>query len=338
MSKIFTIIVTFIGVLLAPFIAMTYGQAQAERSYAPPATIGGASTVASTVEPLSTKESIVASSAPKKIEIPRVEKQKVVPMRTEVVIIPPTPKPITIPTQVTQVLLPEEPASDVGQASSIGLLNQRDIWFLTNTERENAGLPQLGYSKRLTAIAEAKALDMIAKQYFEHVSPTGVGIKQLSEMYGYQYLSIGENLALGNFTSSAHVVKGWMNSPGHKANILNKNFTEIGVAAIVGLYEGQEVWFAVQEFGRPLSDCPQPNEMLRQKIIIFNTQLNALQSSLRNLDIEIATATSTSARNQKASDYNTIAALHNSIVETIKADVSKLNAEVSTYNSCTGSE
>ncbi len=240
--------------------------------------------------------------------------------------------------KVTEIATaPKETPLDVGTPSNVGLLSQEGIWRLTNVERQKAGLPILQFSKRLTDVAEAKALDMRAKQYFAHVSPSGVDIKQLSEIYGYQYLSIGENLALGNFTGNADVVLGWMNSPGHRANILNTKFTEIGISAIVGNYEGEEVWFAVQEFGRPSTDCPKPDALLGQKITIFNTQLEALEVSLRNLEAEIALLQNEySQRSEKTKDYNTIVTLYNDIATRTKENIGVFNAQVRSYDICVG--
>ena len=232
---------------------------------------------------------------------------------------------------------PQEPPMPTEQVSvtpsKIGALNQQDIFLLTNKERVNAGLPELHFSARLSAIAEAKAVDMIDKQYFEHVSPSGVGIAQLSEIYGYKYISIGENLALGTFSDSADVLLGWMNSPGHRANILKPAYTEIGISAILGNYEGNEVWFAVQEFGRPLSDCTPPDTYLEKKIIIFNDQLKSLSTTLANLKSKMEVGT-IEERNKHINDYNTIVGLYNDILSTVKSDVEQYNESVRAYNQC----
>lgn len=233
----------------------------------------------------------------------------------------------------------EEKDTYTESPSSAGDINQREVWMLTNAERQKAGMSSYAFSKKLSDIAEAKALDMIARQYFEHVSPEGVGVAELAESFGYSYLSIGENLALGNFASSGEVVLGWMNSPGHRANILKSGFTEIGIAAMRGNYQGEDVWFAVQEFGRPLSDCPPPDAFLRKKIGIFNEQLTGLEFSLQNLEIEIAKSLDDAAKhNAYVHDYNTIVTLHNTILGSIKTDVVLLNNQIGAYNACVGEE
>ncbi len=176
---------------------------------------------------------------------------------------------------------------------------------------------------------------MIDNQYFAHVSPSGIDIVMLTERYGYAYLNVGENLALGDFVSSQEVVTGWMNSPGHRANILNKSYTELGVAAIIGAYNGRNVWFVVQEFGRPMSDCPTPDALLKQKITISQEQINALEVTLANLKIEINTAgLSIDAYNAKVNDYNTIVALYNNLVATAKKQIADYNILTDAYNLC----
>jgi uncharacterized protein YkwD len=127
--------------------------------------------------------------------------------------------------------------------------NEDEIVFQTNVQRVKNGLASLSRNKILDEMAEAKAKDMFEKQYFEHVSPSGFGLEDLAKAYKYNYLEVGENLLEGNFYDEQQVVDRWMNSPAHRENILNKNFTEIGVAAVKGKYQGKTVWMLVQEFG-----------------------------------------------------------------------------------------
>ena len=139
----------------------------------------------------------------------------------------------------------------------------------TNDERRTRGLPELAANAKLAAAARVKADDLFARQYFEHVSPTGAGPADLAREAGYEYIEIGENLALGNFSDDADLVRAWMESPGHRANILNKEYEEIGVAVGKGTFEGETTWMAVQVFGRPLPDCPKPDAVLKAQIDSF---------------------------------------------------------------------
>lgn len=121
---------------------------------------------------------------------------------------------------------------------------------ITNEDRAANGKEMLQTSPILTRAAQAKANDMAAKSYFAHTSPEGVTSWYWFDQAGYSFSYAGENLAV-NFSDSANVGEAWMNSPGHKANILNDKFTEIGIATAQGMYNGQQTTFIVQLFGRP---------------------------------------------------------------------------------------
>ena len=142
-------------------------------------------------------------------------------------------------------------------------LAREDIRSETNRHRADNTLPALKENAALNRAAENKLADMFAQQYFEHVNPDDIGPGEVAEAAGYAFLRVGENLALGNFASAAALVQAWMDSPGHRANILEKNFTEIGIAAGQGTFEGQSVWLAVQTFGLPASACTAPDSSLR---------------------------------------------------------------------------
>ena len=110
-------------------------------------------------------------------------------------------------------------------------LTKAQVIEITNERRkENGGLAALKENLRLDVSAEKKLEDMFAKQYFEHLSPDNVGVKDLAKNAGYEYILIGENLAMGDFNNDSALLDAWMASPGHRENILNKNYTEIGVA------------------------------------------------------------------------------------------------------------
>ena len=104
------------------------------------------------------------------------------------------------------------------------------VVVLVNKERANVGLAPLKANWELSRVARYKSQDMIDKNYFSHTSPTYGSPFDMMKNFGIKYMSAGENIAYGQPTA-ASVMTGWMNSPGHKANILSKNYTEIGVGA-----------------------------------------------------------------------------------------------------------
>ncbi len=121
---------------------------------------------------------------------------------------------------------------------------------LTNGDRASDNLGGLRVNPLLTAAAQAKADDMAAKGYFAHISPGGENSWHWFAQVGYTFIYAGENLAV-DFSDSVDVERAWMNSPGHRSNILNKNFTEIGIATAEGEFEGRATTFVVQMFGTP---------------------------------------------------------------------------------------
>jgi uncharacterized protein YkwD/stress response protein SCP2 len=103
-----------------------------------------------------------------------------------------------------------------------------EVVDLTNRERARAGLPPLAGDPLLTRAAQAHSADMVARSFYSHTSPEGSKPWDRAAAAGCTRRSIGENIACGQ-RSPAEVVEGWMNSPGHRANILKPDFTHIGV-------------------------------------------------------------------------------------------------------------
>lgn len=120
----------------------------------------------------------------------------------------------------------------------------------TNEERQSQNLEDLKENELLVKAAQLKADDMAKRGFFAHVNPDGKQPWYYLDLAGYKYKSAGENLAV-NFKDSKQVHKAWMNSPTHKANIIQPKFTEIGIATADGFYQGQEVTFVVQFFAAP---------------------------------------------------------------------------------------
>ena len=120
----------------------------------------------------------------------------------------------------------------------------------TNASREDQNLQPLGRNSLLDEAARLKAENMAEESYFSHWSPKGVSPWHWFEEVGYGYTKAGENLAV-HFTDSTAVVEAWLNSPSHRANILNEQYTEMGVGTAVGRYEGYDTVYVVQLFGAP---------------------------------------------------------------------------------------
>lgn len=126
---------------------------------------------------------------------------------------------------------------------------------LTNEERESNNLPNLQVNLVLARVAQLKAEDMAGKSYFAHTSPEGKTPWYWFDQVGYKYQYAGENLAV-NFSDSEEVTQAWMNSESHRANIVGRNYTEMGTGIAIGVYKGRETVFVAQVYGRPVVITP----------------------------------------------------------------------------------
>lgn len=121
----------------------------------------------------------------------------------------------------------------------------------TNIQRQNNGLPPLQYNSVLSVSATNKANDMFTNNYWAHTSPTGTTPWDFFKAVDYHYSVAGENLAR-DFYDTESLMNGWMNSPTHKANIINSKYQEIGIGVVNGTLGGIKTTLVVQHFGAPI--------------------------------------------------------------------------------------
>ncbi|GKU80370.1 CAP domain-containing protein [Paenibacillus sp. L3-i20] len=157
-----------------------------------------------------------------------VPTQKPTPVPTQKPTPVPTQKPTPVPTQKPTPVPTQKPTP----APETGTL-QSQVVELVNKERAKAGLPALQTDALLNKVATEKARDMDVNNYFSHTSPTYGSPFDMMRTFGVKYNYAGENIASGQPTA-ARVMQDWMNSPGHRANIMNKSFTKIGVGYVNG--------------------------------------------------------------------------------------------------------
>lgn len=122
---------------------------------------------------------------------------------------------------VSSVMTQHDVLGYATNTSSIGLLDE------TNLRRTDNGLTSLDANSQLAKAAQAKAEDMVARNYWSHTTPDGKEPWWFITNVGYNYSTVGENLAYG-FDSSTNTIAGWMNSAPHRANLLNSNFQDVG--------------------------------------------------------------------------------------------------------------
>lgn len=142
----------------------------------------------------------------------------------------PVPK-VTQPAQPTPAPAQQAPAQQSqNNAQTSGSVSQyvQQVIDLTNAQRSKNGLPALKADTQLNGVAQKKSLDMQQNNYFSHTSPTYGSPFDMMRDFGVTYKSAGENIAQGQRTPQ-EVVTAWMNSEGHRKNILSANYTHIGV-------------------------------------------------------------------------------------------------------------
>lgn len=216
-------------------------------------------------------------------------------------------------------------------------LSKENVITETNKQRKaNGNLGELKENSKLDFSAEKKLQDMFTKQYFEHVSPSGVGISDLGQQIGYEYILIGENLALGNFDGDKALVDAWMASQGHRDNILNKRYTEIGVAVGRGTYEGRSVWIAVQHFGLPQSACPTINQVLLGVINLNEQDIKATSSDLSSLKEKInkGGVYEGMTTSELIDKYNILVNVYNKLISETEKRINNYNQQVKEFNLC----
>ncbi|HWT75491.1 MAG TPA: CAP domain-containing protein [Mobilitalea sp.] len=150
-----------------------------------------------------------------------------------------TPAPTKTPTPTTKPTATPAPTKTPSGTTNSSYSNQ--VLQLVNQERAKAGLTPFTTTSALSAAGNKRAQEI--KQSFSHTRPDGSSCFTVLGQYGISYTTAGENIAYGQKTPQ-EVVTGWMNSPGHRANILNPNFHKIGI----GVYQSNGVYYWTQEF------------------------------------------------------------------------------------------
>lgn len=135
----------------------------------------------------------------------------------------------------------------LGEGSDI---SSQQLLADTNADRAKNDLPPLTLDKQLSVAATLKANDMFAHDYWAHTSPSGVAPWHWFDEANYNYSYAGENLAK-NFQSANGVMAAWMDSSEHRANILDKNYKNVGFAVVPGTLEGEKTMLVVAMYGAP---------------------------------------------------------------------------------------
>jgi len=226
---------------------------------------------------------------------------------------------------------------DIFNKNNNTILSASNIISLTNKFRiENKSGGILTEQNKLNKSAEKKMQDMFDNQYFEHISPSGLSVGDLSEQAGYEYILIGENLAMGNFKDDSSLVDAWMASKGHRENILNKNYTEIGVAVGQGIFDGKNIWIAVSHFGTPQNICPEIDRVLLGIIDLNQNKITEISQelSIRREKISQNVIYEGNTINEQIEIYNNLVNYYNNLINQTKNDTDSYNDQVKSFNNC----
>ena len=164
----------------------------------------------------------------------------------------------------------------------------------------------------------------------------GEGVGDLGDEVGYEYILIGENLAMGNFKDDASLMGAWEASAGHRANILNIHYTEIGVAVGKGKFEGKDIWMAVQHFGEPRSICPAIDQILYGKITINQNKISDMEADLttRRDMINKGVVYQGNTPYEQVDIYNSLIIPYNNLINITKQEIDTYNNQINNFNTC----
>jgi len=332
--RLFLAITTIFAVIAAAiFVVFKFGNIESYVVEIPPAVQQEQEVVKKEKLPVAVKRPVKQPEPPiiepvvpeTKAELVEIPEKEVVKKIEEVAKISIPEKETNAPTPIVYKIV---------KAGSSSFLSYDGVFTLTNSHRAQNGHGPLEHNSLLDSAAQMKLQDMFDQQYFAHVGPDGKEPSTWVNAAGYNYKTTGENLAQGNFETDAVLVQGWMDSPGHRANILNTTFTQIGIAVGKGMFEGQETWLAVQVFGKPMPICDQPELVLKDQIEAENVKIDQTQQKINGLQNEIDSTSDVELHNQKVDEYNALIPIFNDLIEKTKALTSKFNAQVNVYNLC----
>ena len=171
----------------------------------------------------------------------------------------------------------------------VGTVLPATVVDLTNKERSGLAVSSLTRNDKLDEAAQLKAEHMAKNSYFAHYSPDGVTPWYWFDQVSYKYVHAGENLAI-HFSDSKAVIDAWMNSPTHRANIVDQKFTEIGVGTAKGTYEGYDTVFVVQLFGTPGMEkvapiLPKSEVSVVTDESVFSTEVAVVKEGVANEEL-----------------------------------------------------
>ncbi len=226
--------------------------------------------------------------------------------------------------------------NEINDVTSIsGALTIKGIIEETNKQRINHNTSPLQEDFGLNEIARIKLNKMFEEQYFAHISPGGVGVSDIADSVGYEYLLIGDNLARGDYKDDLDVVIAWMDSPGHRKNILENRYEKIGIAVRKDYYKDREEWIAVQVFSMPASACPEIDKNLLDQINRRKDEIQRIEQKRIDIQYEIDNMQRGSKEHiAKVEEYNNLIITYNEIIRELDGMVKDYNNQIKVREEC----
>ncbi len=209
------------------------------------------------------------------------------------------------------------------------------VWF-SNYYRSEEGIRPLIQRKALNDSARAKNNHMLAHDYFAHTQPnTSIGFESFIDQQQYSFIKIGENLAMGDYSTSQEVVEAWMKSASHRKNILDPDYIEIGVNVAHGIIHGKNVILITQHFGRPSKTCPAINENTQNMIGTLTKKIEQLRTEIliQQKELEGSGAQDTESP-VRIAEYNKLVDSYNTFVKNLQVMIDTYNEQVRAFETC----
>lgn len=216
-------------------------------------------------------------------------------------------------------------------------LTQSNVIWLSNYERVQAGLLPFVESAALNRSATKKNSDMVIHQYFAHTRPgSSVGFDSFVDGENYSFIKVGENLAMGSFSTATELVSAWMNSPEHRHNVLDPAYREIGVSISEVIIKGKSTTLITQHFGDPRSSCPSISSATKNSIESLKKDIVALQKTIGEEQCKVtgAGAAQQEGYDTVVEEYNQLVNRYNGSIQQMAKLVTKYNAQVASFDRC----
>lgn len=209
------------------------------------------------------------------------------------------------------------------------------IWF-TNYYRVKNGIKPLKMVSGLNDSAHAKSMDMFKYGYFDHTRLNGkISFDTFIDDQEYDFIKVGENLARGDFETSRDVVDAWMNSSGHRKNILDGSYVNVGVSVDQGKFDDIKTLLITQHFGLPKSHCPLVSKSAKTDIEELKAEISNTGNRVKIKEGEINQVNADDDKyNSLVEQYNELVNNYNRLTQDLQKLAGTYNEQVRRFDAC----